>query len=82
MFEFPEKILHGCFTRPRILKQGVSEIEPPISRSAVECATTELRSLTTTALTFQNVLFKTMLLAFFHEIERFFSCRLKYYLRH
>ena len=60
MFDFAEKIQHGCFTLPRILKQGASGIEPPASRSAVECSTTELRSLKTTTLIFQNVLVKTM----------------------
>ena len=60
MFDFPEKILHGCFPLPRILKQEASGIEPPTSRSDVECSTTELRPLITTTLIFQNVLFKTM----------------------
>ena len=63
IFDFSEKIQHGCFTLPRILKQEASGIDPPISRSAVECSTTELRRLKTTTLIFQNVLFKTMLLA-------------------
>ena len=66
-FTTPEKILHGCFALPRILKQGASGIEPPTSRSAVECSTTELRSLKARTLIFQNVLFKTMLLASFIE---------------
>ena len=74
MFDFPEKILHGCFTLPRILKQGASGVEPPASRSAVECSTTELRSLKTTTLIFQNAFFKTMLLALF--IKKIVFCLL------
>ena len=62
MFDFPEKILL-VFALRKIFKQWASGIEPPTSRSAVECSTTELRSLKTTPLIFQNVLFKTMLLA-------------------
>ena len=65
MFDFPEKILHGCFTLSRFLKQGARGIESLTSRFAVECSTAELRPLTTTTLTLENVLFKTMLLAFF-----------------
>ena len=57
----------GCFTLPTIFKKGASGIEPSTSRSAVECSTTELRSLKTTTLIFQNVLLKTMLLALFKE---------------
>ena len=64
MFDFPEKILL-VFALPKIFKQGTSGIEPPSSESAVECSTTELRSLKTTPLIFQNVFFKTMLFAFF-----------------
>ena len=55
----------GCFTLPTIFKTGASGIEPPTSRSAVECSTTELRSLKPTTLIFQNDLFKAMLLALF-----------------
>ena len=53
----------GCFTLRTIFKKGASGIEPPTSRSAVECSTTEQRSLKQTPLIFQNVFFKTMLLA-------------------
>ena len=67
MFDFPVKILHGRFALPKIFRQGSSGIEPPTSRSAVECSTTELRSLKTTTSIFQNVLFKTILLALFNE---------------
>ena len=52
----------------KILKQETSGIEPPTSRSAVECCT-ELHSLKTTTLIFQNVLFKTMLLALFMKYK-------------
>ena len=69
MFDFPEEILHayGCFALLGILRQGARGIQPPASRSAVECSTTELPSLKTTTLIFQNVLLKTMLLALFKE---------------
>ena len=75
MFDFPEKIRHGCFTLSRILKQGARGIEPPTSRSTVECSTTELRSLKTTSLISKNVLFKTIFLAFLNR-KLFFNHKL------
>ena len=62
MFDFPEKILL-VFALGKIFKQGTSGIEPLSSGSVVEYSTIELRSLKTTPLIFQNVLFKPMLLA-------------------
>ena len=63
MFDFPEKILL-VFALPKIFKQGTSGIEPPSSESAVERSTTDLRSLKTTPLIFQNVFFKQCSLLF------------------
>ena len=52
-------LFRHSFTLPTIFKKGASGIEPPSSRSAIECSTTELRCLKTITLIFQNVLFKT-----------------------
>ena len=57
MFDFPEKV-QGCYLLyQQIFNQRASAIQAPTSPSAVECSTTELRSLKTTTLTFQNVFF-------------------------
>ena len=62
MFDFLEKILVALLYE-QFSKRERGGIEPPTSRSAVECSTTEQRSLKQTPLIFQNVFFKTMLLA-------------------
>ena len=54
------------------LNKGTRGIEPQSSGSVVECSTTELRSLKTTTLIFQNVLFKTMLLTLVYKNRKVF----------